>query len=322
LAAITATLAALMPLAAYGAPAKLTVTVPDCVITRAGGYDLVEIAGGGTLMEEEGRPLVPYYVIKENYPPGERVQEVSLVGKSRVKTFTGLVLPAAAFEEYPRAPVGMKGGWYPEREYDWQVLDEAEGRTTLELVIYPFFYNPDTGEAYFFKQYDFEVSASAAEISFSRVLLNGGLYRPGDTVAFELWLTNAGAAQDTVIGLEIRRFGTAGMADSLPLRLLKNVQGQFSCALSWPSPADCDGDYYAEITVYGASGEVMDRINSRPITFSADAPQVSMEPITMEPSPLPLLDLWDRYKTAVMVTGGCLILLIILVAIVRAAGKK
>ena len=307
--------------AVYGSGVTLTVNIPDCIITSTNGYDLVEIPGGGTLLAEEGRPLVPYYFERRSFPPGERVQNLNLTAKAGMKTFSNLKLAPAVFEEYPFAPVGVKSGWYPELEYNWQVVDTVDGGTTLELMIYPFFYNPDTGEAYFFQRYDFEVLSTLSEISFTRVLLNGGLYHPGDTVVFEMNITNSGPARDAVIGLEIKRFGTAGLAAGLPLKLLKNVRGDVSCVMYWESSADCDGDYYAEIIIYSATGEVLDRINSRPVTMDANAPPVTLEPYPNE-SMFSLTELWERYKIIILSIGGGLILLIVLLAISRALGKK
>jgi len=107
-------------------------------VTAIDNLDYVEIPGGEVLVEEEGRPRVPYYIKSIDYPEGHRVQEVILKERSGLVTATGLRLPVVILSQYPELPVEMKAGWYPEEEYGWRLWENPDGSTTLVIELYPF----------------------------------------------------------------------------------------------------------------------------------------------------------------------------------------
>jgi len=125
-------------------PAELKLALPRYDVTRIESLDYVRIPGGQMLTEEEGRPLVPYYVEYTDYPKGFRVQDVVLKERSGGEAATGLKLPVVILDMNGKGPVTMKTGLYPDRKHSWRVVDLPEGSTKLAVAVYPLNYDPKT----------------------------------------------------------------------------------------------------------------------------------------------------------------------------------
>ncbi len=238
---------------------SVAVSVPDYSVNTVGGLDYVDIPGGETMLGEEGRPAVPYFVKSLDLPQDCRVQAVTLQARSGLKTARGLRLPVVVHQEYPTAPVAMKGGWYPQADYEWEALINADGSTSLVISVYPFYYNPDTAEVNFYQYYEFSVAYVVSAVRIARISPSAVAYATGSRAVFNLLLENTGAAQDVVVGLVIKRPDTEEPVESLPLSLLRSLQGEASFAASWEVGDTAAGDYLLEATVYDTAGTVLDR---------------------------------------------------------------
>ena len=84
----------------------ITISIPDYRVTTENGIDYVDLPGGETLIAEEGRPQVPYFIKSIDYPKGKKVQNVLLKERSGLRTESGLKLPVVRHKQYPEVPVG------------------------------------------------------------------------------------------------------------------------------------------------------------------------------------------------------------------------
>lgn len=232
-------------------------SMPDYKVNKVGDFDYVEISGGDTLIEEEGRPQVPYYTLVLYYPKGYRVQDVVMEERSGLKVATGLKLPVVILHPVPT--VEMKKGWYPEEEYRWGVLENSDGSTTLVITTFPFYYNPETTEVKYYTQYKFNIVYILSTVSIIDLTTEEIAYDPGEAVKIDAILDNSGEAKDLVASTLVRRYGSGEIVADLPYRMLHDVAGQASFSELWDSGGFPTGDYYVEVTLNDTSGNWLDR---------------------------------------------------------------
>ena len=107
---------------------------------------------------ENGKPMVPYFKVQWELPPGTVVQEVKLRERGDLKTAIGLVLPLATMATdaegaASQAQVAESRGWYPAKEFDWRLIPGPGGSSTLIVLLYPFHYNSQTTEVRFYSAF-------------------------------------------------------------------------------------------------------------------------------------------------------------------------
>lgn len=240
-------------------PTTLEVTIPDYEVTTVRGLDYVEIPQGEVLLAEEGRPMVPYYTTSIDYPNGYQVQDVILEERSGLVTETGLKLPVVILSPSPKLPLEMKTGWYPEEDYSWRLINNLDGSTTLVIVLYPFYYNPETTEVKFYKNYRFSIEYIVSRIAITALTTARDTYELGDRIPIDIQINNSGEAQDITINIVIKQYGLEEIVDGLPLRLLRNLAGNASFTVTWDSGNAEAGFYYAEVTLTDTEGNMLDR---------------------------------------------------------------
>ncbi len=244
------------------APSSLDVVVPDYVVTTQDGQDYVNIAGGMGLMIE-GKPQVPFYSVQLDYPKGNEVQDVSLIARSGLIMTTGLKIPNVRLivknqpEQEQRSAV--ETGWYPEMEYDWRALKNSDGTTTLTILMYPFYYNAQTTDVRFYKNYSFAVHYVTSTVIITGTGTDKYAYQPGEPVKIDLAIDNSGAARDVVVSTVIRQYGSGDTVDGLPLAMLTGLNGQASFVPQWNSSGFEPGQYLTEVTLKDASSYILDR---------------------------------------------------------------
>ncbi|MBC8512700.1 MAG: hypothetical protein H8D32_06930 [Dehalococcoidia bacterium] len=245
----------------YGAelPSSIELTIPGYTVTSVGGLDYVEIPGGEVLLAEEGRPRVPYYIRSIDYPKGYRVQDVILEERSGLETATGLRLPVVILDPSPELPIEMKEGWYPEEEYDWSQWENPDGSTTLIIVMYPFYYDPETTDVKFYKNYCFDIEYVISSVSITGLTIAKETYEPGDKVPIDMWLHNSGETQDVIVNTVIKQYGSDETEAGLPLRSLRSLVGDASVTAEWDTSGIEPGYYYAEVALADTAGNVLDK---------------------------------------------------------------
>lgn len=238
---------------------SVEVSIPDYTVTVTDNLDYVEIPGGEVLVEEEGRPRVPYYIKSIDYPEGYHVQEVILKERSGLVTATGLRLPVVILSQYPELPVQMKEGWYPEEKYGWRLWENPDGSTTLVIELYPFYYNPETTDVKFYKNYRFDIEYIVSNVEITALYLDKDIYVPGDEVRVDIRLNNHGEMQNVVVSVLIKQYGSDVTVAGLPLRSLKELAGDASLTAEWDSSETEEGYYYAEVTLKDTAGNTLDK---------------------------------------------------------------
>lgn len=255
-----AVLAAILGVYAHGQtpPAKLELYLPEYEVTRQDSLDYVQIPGGQMLAEEEGRPLVPYYVEYLDYPQGYRVQDVVLKKRSPAETATGLKLPAVILSYYRKEPVTMKPGLYPDRDHAWRVAEMPEGGTMLAVAVYPFDYDPQTTNVTYCRSYEFDIKYDTSSIALT-LTADKHSYAPGETLRLRLAINNAGGDQNVTVAASLVNAATGVVAKKLPARTLAARADTSSATLDLPIRSISNGDYYADVTISGPEGEVLEK---------------------------------------------------------------
>jgi hypothetical protein len=244
---------------------SLNVEIPDYVVTTRDSLDYVEIPNGD-LWLEEGRYQIPFYSNSIDYPRGYRVQGVTLTNRSGLVTDTGLHLPVTIME---RGSPGSKAnrnatppaGWFPElgKKYEWKVIENPDKTTTLLIIMYPFYYNGQTTDVEFYKNYSFTVNYTASDVEITSLTTDKDSYPQGDPVQIHMGINNAGDAQDIVVSTIIKPYGSDTIVDSLPLSTLSNLSGYASFSDQWDSTGVAPGYYAVEVTLKDTTGNVLDR---------------------------------------------------------------
>ncbi len=210
--------------------ATVRVNVPDYQVSRQAGLDEVSIPGGQLLATEPGRPIVPYYTGRFEYPAGTRIQDVELTSRQGLRTDSGLRLPAVSEDTIAVDFEEMIPGAYPKQEFTWTQLDDAD-KTVLLLYVFPFSYDPKATTVEFCNQYEFKVRSLQTGVSVVSLDLEPPACDPGDSVTVRVVLANSGTPTDIrVLGtvqrgaeilLSLPAHDVAGLgpADTVNLRL-------------------------------------------------------------------------------------------------------
>jgi hypothetical protein len=233
-------------------PATVTVTVPDYVVERVGDVDLVSIPGGHMLVEEDGRPVVPYFIRKVELPAGWRVQDVVLKERSGLKTDSGLRLPTVQPDLGPAAPALKQP--FPEKEFAWSARYEQS--PALYIFVYPFRYEPATGRAQSYKEHEFEVRYARSAVRLKSVLPDRAACEPGDTVRLEAVFENTGPAQRVSVSAVAQRNGNKPVdVASRDVSIGRSDTLQFV----WHTQGVATGVYDVEVVVRDPEGNELDR---------------------------------------------------------------
>jgi len=266
------------PVLAESPPSTIDVIIPEYEVEQIEGYDYVDIPGGDILLVD-GKPRIAFYSVSTTYPKGYRVQDVVMTEKSALTTRTGLNLPIVVMEpDWPLAsdqPPIKQEGWYPEEDFDWQVRLDSYGSSTLVIAIYPFYYNAETTEARFYRNYRFDIEYILSDLEITALNTDKYLYEPGDELAIDVWLRNSGQIQDIIMSLVIKQYGTDEIVEGLPIRSLEGFVGEGLYSAKWSTEETELGDYYTEATVTDTSGNVLDR---ETVGFSIQRLELAREP--------------------------------------------
>jgi hypothetical protein len=258
-------------------PLTIEINIPEYTVEEMGGYDYVDIPGGDILLVD-GKPRVPYYFVYIDYAKGYRIQNVIMIERSGLQTTIGLNLPIITIEPDPsskRDPSSSEQeGWFPEEDYSWETWINSDSSSTLVITMYPFYYNPETNESKFYRNYRFDIEYIVSNMTITTLCTNKDIYEPGGEISVDMWINNSGEAQDIVVGIVIKEYGTDEIVADLPLRTLKNFTSIGTHSVNWKSNETEPGYYYAEATLTDTSGNWLDRKTEG---FAIQIPEVTME---------------------------------------------
>lgn len=273
------------PIAAPAAPetvydpdkSTLQVTLPMYKITTGGGYQHAEIPGGGALLSP-GHYEVPRYTARLALPAGIRIQDVQLQERGGMTENSKLNLPLVQVKipgqpgdeepspppgeedpDAPRAAAGNGPQWWPERDFDWTVVENPGGTSTLMLTVYPFFYSGLTADARYYQNFTFNLAASSSVVTIRRLRTDQTGYRLGETIRAELYFeSGAEQGQDVLVEAAILRGADEPVA-GLPMRTLPGVRGLASCSFEWDSGGFPGDTYLLEVALRTAAGGTLAR---------------------------------------------------------------
>ncbi|MBN1642203.1 MAG: fibronectin type III domain-containing protein [Anaerolineae bacterium] len=263
--------AAAAPLAEVPPP-SIKVEVPMYEVTSLGeDIDQVTIPDGETYVQV-GKAQVPFWVHTIEITAGYQIQGVVLVGRTDAAIVAGLQLPVTTDDIWSaragpwQAAARQLGAepeesWTPDLDqaFTWNVVAHADGTSTLSIVLYPLFYNEQTGVARWHDRYQFDIVSTQSDVSVELLTTDQPAYSPGDLVSIDLWVGNEGAAMDVLVEAAIVDSVSGELVDGLPLRALHEMSGRASFALVWDSAGVDAGEYAVEVTLHDEKGNVLDR---------------------------------------------------------------
>ena len=245
-------------------PSTLNISIPGYEVNTTAGEDYVTIPGGEVLLED-GKPRVPYYIVKMDFPAGYMIQDVKLVEMSNLSTTDGLNIPITvmwldSLESSFTTEAKPDGeGWYPTEDFNWRVIPNGDGSSTLVLNVYPFYYNQLTTGVRFYQNYSFEINYTASAVQIAALTTDKEVYSEEEEVLVNLWLNNSGNAQDVLVDAVVKAGSSGEVASGLLLRTVKECEGLASFSSRWNSSEVEPGYYFVEVTLKDASGNVLDR---------------------------------------------------------------
>ena len=257
--------------AAQVPPAGFRIDVPAYQVDAGtDGYDRVTIPGG-QLAVEAGAYQIPYWTHTIEITKGYRIEDLVLVKRAEPVPDEDLNLPvtldeiwqgASAMAAVTALPVlDPDDSWVPslDQEFTWQAVDNADGTTTLIVKVYPFYYQPLTGNALFYQGYDFDVTSISTPVTVEELSTSQVAYPEGDAVPVDLIVENAGVAQEVIVDATIWRNSGGELVDGLLLRTLHRLSGLASFALEWDSAGEPPGEYYVEVKLYDSDSNLLDQ---------------------------------------------------------------
>lgn len=302
---------------AYGAEPQsvVEVIVPDYEVDIIANLDYVDIPGGHILLVD-GKPRVPYYSISVDYPKGCKVQDVILVERAGLVTATALKLPTVDMRDISHtvgetSPTGSDG-WYPQEDYNWRSWDNPDGSTLLVITMYPFYYDPETTDVKFYKNYCFDIEYVISSVSITSLTLAKDTYEPGDKVPIDMWLNNSGETQDVIVSTVIKQRGSDEIIAGLPLRSLRSLVGDASVTAEWDNSGTEPGYYYAEVALADTAGNVLDKKTLGVAIQVSEAPE--------RPTPTP--EKPTKFPTLYLIIGGVVVAAIVASVLVIKSRKK
>jgi hypothetical protein len=247
---------------------NLKVSLPALEVTQVNGYDSVEIPGGG-LLTEPGTYPVPIWTLSLDFPAGRQVQDVTLISRGGQEVTGTLSLPVvvpaidcACSASDLAAPAGPPpAGWFPELDQilDWSVEKQPNGDSTLEILLYPFYYNADTGDGVYYRTYGLAVETYDTAARIESVSAPSTGKEPGDWVDLGLVISYSGRAPaDLILQASVRTLGTNKVLGGLPLKTLHKVQGTVLANLAWHTRGYAAGDYQVVVELLDTRGNWLD----------------------------------------------------------------
>ena len=243
---------------------KVSVTIPEPVISRVEDYHEANVPGGLTLVEF-GAYEVPIWTASIEFPAGKVVQNVQLLARDDPEALTGLNLSVVSTatstldNSHLSATVDVTG-WYPDldQDFDWSLELLPDGSTALEIVVYPFYYNSDNGDALYHQKYTFSVETIQTSVQINDFKVEKDTYDLDQWVWMNLAVENTGELTDVVVQAAIRDRASGDLVEGLPLTALHDLEGVGALDLYWDSNGKPHGEYQVVVELRDGDGHLLD----------------------------------------------------------------
>ena len=246
---------------------RLKTVLPELTFSRIDGGDAPRIPGGWTLAELGAYP-VPVWTFSVDFAAGEVVQDVELIGRGTPVVTGSLSLPVVqAASDCDCASVSTAAltqatvtGWYPaqDKTLDWSVEKHPDGGSTLQIVLYPFTYYADSGDALYYRWYTLDVHTINTMVRLESLHVPSTGTEPGDPVQLNLLVSKTGRPLDVIVQPSVRVLGTGETLGGLPMMTLHNLEGTATVDLTWDTRPYGAGDYMIVVELLSPSGQLLD----------------------------------------------------------------
>lgn len=157
------------------------------------------------------------------------------------------------------SPPNRDAGFLPEEEFNWNIIENADGTSTLTILVYPFYYNPETTDVNFYKNYNFDINYNISNIEITDLTTDKHAYEECEEIMINFGINNFREAQDGIIAASIKRYSTGETVDVLPLQNINDLIRDDSLSFPWNSSGFDSGYYYLELTLRDLEENVLDR---------------------------------------------------------------
>lgn len=227
--------------------------------------DELSIEGGDALLLE-GHPTVPAFPVRVDFPAGEQVQNVTLTLRDIENTSGFLRLPRVT-----PAVMGATGSsraraetqdpeWWPDRDFDWDVVLNPDGSSELIIQIYPFLYHAGMGWGRFFQSYTFDVQTASSPVRIRLHQTDKSCFGTGEEITLNLCFENIDGQGGIDVLVESKILAADGrIVGGFPLRTLEGVEGLATLSLLWDSAATPSGTYEIDTRISSTDGTLWAR---------------------------------------------------------------
>jgi hypothetical protein len=142
---------------------------------------------------------------------------------------------------------------------DWSVEKHPNGGSTLEILLYPFYYHGSTGDAIYYQKYQLAIQTYDSPVQIESLKATGSGYEPGDPVTLEMVVHKTGALPwDVYVQPSVRTLGSNKVMGGLPTMTLHDLAGTALVDLLWPTSRFRAGDYQVVVELLDTRGLLLD----------------------------------------------------------------
>ncbi len=246
-------------------PTTLTIFVPGYQIDAdlfGPGLDDVTIPGG-RLWLQPGQLRLPYQTSFVEIPPGATVEDVRLISRSGLQEGEDVGMPITQIDPpactcAPQPAPTSGDGWYPDKFFDWQVLEGGGGWSTLAIHLYPLQYNPQTAAVQFWSEFRFEIRYGQSEAALEGVILSDLNPDPQTPVFVKALVKNSPDPADLVVSGELFAASSGRRVRGLPLKQIKQLGGHGSLELPLDLSGLAPSSYILRLRLLDGTGRLID----------------------------------------------------------------
>jgi PKD repeat protein len=243
-------------------PSEIKIDIPDPEFEKNEGYDIVSIPDGD-MFQNRWKPAIPYYTKVINYPKSYKIQDVIIKERDGLKEFKDLNIRLVNLLS-PSIPDDSKPpdetiGWFPKEDFDWVTNEKGDGSTDLIIHLYPFFYNYETREAKFYKNYELKIDYVYSPVVINYINLDKIAFSPDEKVNISVEIENGGKdPKDLILASQIIR-DNHELIDTLPLKEMNGFKGVGNIDIVWENSKKATGRFYFILEIKDYDGTILDK---------------------------------------------------------------
>ena len=243
-------------------PSDIKIDIQDPEFEKDEGYDIVSIPDGD-MFQTRWKPAIPYYTKVINYPKSYKIQDVIIKERGGLKEFKDLNIPLVNLLS-PSIPDDSKPpdetiGWFPKGDFDWVTNEKGDGSTDLIIHLYPFFYNYETREAKFYKNYELKIDYVYSPVVINYINLDKIAFSADEKVNISVEIENGGKdPKDLILASQIIR-DDHELIDTLPLKEMNGFKGVGNIDIVWENSKKATGRFYFILEIKDYDGTILDK---------------------------------------------------------------